>query len=201
MPNAVWRPGRGVPGRGGARVTAFDMAQAKGAPLTHGREYPADELWANYQYFIRAVVPVAEEAGVRLALHPDDPPVPSLGGVARIFSSFEGFRRGSEIVDSPNWGLNFCMGIRYFGSRGKIFYGHFRDVQGTAEQFAECFLGEGNVDLVAAMRTFREVGFTGFLIDDHVPHMVDDSEWGHRGRAHATGYMLGLLSAVERLAG
>jgi mannonate dehydratase len=222
MPNAVWRitrddrlggTSRFTYGRGGARVTAFDMALAKDAPLTHGRVYPAEELWANYVRFIKAVIPAAEEAGVRLALHPDDPPVPVLGGVARIFSSFEGFKRGSEVVDSPNWGLDFCMGcwsemggndnvltgIRYFGPRRKIFYGHFRDVQGTAERFAECFLGEGNVDLVAAMRAFKEVGFTGFLIDDHVPHMVDDSEWGHRGRAYATGYMLALLRAVRAL--
>jgi mannonate dehydratase len=189
------------------------MALAKDAPPTHGREYSADELWENYEYFVKAVVPVAEEAGVKLALHPDDPPVPSLGGVARIFSSFEGFQRGSEIMDSPNWGLDFCMGcwsemgghenvlrgIRHFAPRGKIYYGHFRDVQGTAEQFAECFLGEGNVNLVEAMKTFKECGFTGFLIDDHVPQMVDDSEWGHRGRAYATGYMLALLNAVNQL--
>jgi mannonate dehydratase len=222
MPNSVWRlyrdPRSGhlsrfTAGRGGARVTAFDLALAQDAPLTHSREYPADELWANYEHFIKAVIPAAEHAGVKLALHPDDPPVPSLGGVARIFNSFDGFKRGSEMVDSPNWGLDFCMGcwsemggndnvirgIRYFAPRDKIFYGHFRDVQGTAGHFAECFLGEGNVNLVEAMLTFKECGFTGFLIDDHVPHMVDDSEWGHRGRAHATGYMLGLLAAVNQL--
>jgi mannonate dehydratase len=217
MPNSVWRTPNSprVRGRGGARVTAFQMELTKerDAQLTHGRVYTADEMWANYEYFIKAVVPVAEEAGVKLALHPDDPPVGSLGGVARIFNSFEGFRRGSEVVDSPNWGLDFCMGcwsemgghenvikgIRYFVPRGKIYYGHFRDVQGTADDFAECFLGEGNVNLVEAMRTFKECGFTGFLIDDHVPHMVDDSEWGHRGRAYATGYMMALLSAVNHL--
>jgi mannonate dehydratase len=213
MPNSVWRTaGPKTIGRGGARVTAFEMERAKDVPMTHGREYTADELWANYEHFIKAVIPVAEEAGVRLALHPDDPPVPTLGGVARIFNSFDGFKRGSEVVESPNWGLDFCMGcwsemggnenvlrgIRYFGSRGKIYYGHFRDVQGAPDNFAECFLGEGNVNLVQAMRTFKEVGFTGFLIDDHVPHMVDDSDWGHRGRAYATGYMLALLSAVNQ---
>lgn len=213
MPNSVWRTQDSprVNGRGGARVTVFDMNLARSRPNSHDREYSADDLWENYEYFIKAVIPVAEEAGVRLALHPDDPPVPALGGVARIFNSFEGFKRGSEVVESPNWGLDFCMGcwsemggnenvqrgIRHFGSKGKIYYGHFRDVQGTADNFAECFLGEGNVDLVQAMRTFKEVGFTGFLIDDHVPHMVDDSEWGHRGRAYATGYMLALLSAVS----
>ncbi len=214
MPNSVWRTsGAKTIGRGGVRVTAFEMEQAKSAPLSHDREYTADELWANYERFIKAVIPVAEEADVRLALHPDDPPVPALGGVARIFNSFEGFRRGSEIVPSASWGLDFCMGcwsemgghenvvkgIRHFGSRGQIYYGHFRDVQGAPDNFAECFLGEGNVNLVQAMRAFKEVGFTGFLIDDHVPHMVDDSEWNHRGRAYATGYMIALLSAVNEL--
>jgi mannonate dehydratase len=196
-------------------VTAFDLSQARDLPLSHGREYTADELWASYAYFVERAMPVAEEAGVKLALHPDDPPLPDgppIGGVPRIFSSLEGFRRGMELADSPSWGLLFCMGcwsemggnenvlrgIRHFGSRGKIFYGHFRDVRGTAGDFAECFLGEGNVNLFQAMRTFKEVGFKGFLIDDHVPHMVDDSDWGHRGRAYATGYMIALLSAVSQ---
>ena len=100
----------------------------------------------------------------------------------------------------PRWGATrtSCAGSATSGRRGKILYVHFRDVQGTADDFAECFLGEGNVNLTQAMRTFKEVGFTGFLIDDHVPHMVDDSEWGHRGRAYATGYMMALLSAVSQ---
>jgi mannonate dehydratase len=211
MPNRVWRTSRTTPGRGGAQVTSFDMDLVKDAPLTHGRVYTADEMWANYEYFMKAVVPVAEEAGVKLALHPDDPPVESLGGVARIFGSFEGFKRGMELVPSPNSGLDFCMGcwsemgpgaidpMRYFAEQGKIFYVHFRDVQGVVPKFAECFLGEGNTDVVEAMLTLKRAGFTGFMIDDHVPHMVDDTDWGHRGRAHATGYMMGLLAAVNKL--
>lgn len=94
---------------------------------------------------------------------------------------------------------NVVRGIKHFVPQGKIAYVHFRDVIGTAGDFAECFLGEGNVNLVEAMKTFKECGFTGFLIDDHVPHMVDDSDWGHRGRAYATGYMMALLSAVEHM--
>ena len=212
MPNSVWRTSRTTPTRGGAVTTSFDLDLAKNAPLSHGRVFTDDEMWQNYAYFTKAVLPVAEEAGVRLALHPDDPPVDSLGGVARLFRSFEGFRRAMEdVAPSPNNGLDFCMGcwsemghgviepIQYFGSRGKIFYVHFRDVQGAVPKFAECFIGDGNVDTVEAMRTLKSVGFTGFLIDDHVPHMVDDSDWGHRGRAHATGYMLGLLAAVRAL--
>jgi mannonate dehydratase len=119
-------------GRGGAKVTSFDMALAENAPPSAGRIYSDDEMWANYEYFIRAVVPVAEEAGVKLALHPDDPPVESLDGVARIFRDFEGFKRAIEIVDSPVHGLHFCVGcwsemgarvldaMRYFGERDNI---------------------------------------------------------------------------------
>jgi len=212
MPNGVWRTSSSAPGRGGALCTAFDLALAEDAPLSHGRVYTHDEMWANYAYFMRAVVPVAEEAGVTLALHPDDPPVASLGGVARLFGSFDGFRRGLEIVPSANSALDFCMGcwsemgpgvleaLRYFGQQGKLAYVHFRDVQGTVPRFQECFLGEGNVDVVAAMRVLKEVGFHGFLLDDHVPAMVNDTPWGHRGRALATGYIMGLLEAVRALA-
>ena len=220
MPNGVWRTSRTTVGRGGALVTSFDLDLVADHPLVHGvkvhplgegRVFTEDEMWQNYAYFMNAVVPVAEEAGVKLALHPDDPPVPMLGGVARLFYHFEGFKRAMETVPSPNSGLDFCMGcwsemgpgvieaMRYFGAQGKIFYVHFRDVQGTVPAFQECFLGEGNVDVVAAMRALKEAGFTGFIIDDHVPHIVDDTEWGHRGRAHATGYIMALVEAVNRL--
>lgn len=209
MPNSVWRTSSTTPSRGGATVTSFDMELAVNAPLTHGREYTAEEMWANYEYFIKAIVPVAEEAGVNLALHPDDPPVESLGGVARIFRNFEGFKRATDMVDSPVNGLDFCHGcwsemgedvieaIRYFGGQGKIFYLHFRDVQGTVPRFQECFVNEGNSDMFQVMRTLKEVGFTGFLIPDHVPHVIDDTSWGHRGRAYAIGYMTALLEAVN----
>jgi mannonate dehydratase len=213
MPNSVWRTSRTTPTRGGALTTSFDLELVKNAPLTHGRVYTEEEMWKNYEYFMRAVLPVAEESGVKLALHPDDPPVESLGGIARLFRNFAGFRHAMEdVAPSRNHGLDFCMGcwsemgggvidaIKYFGSRGKIFYVHFRDVQGTVPRFSECFIGDGNVDVVEAMRTLKMVGFTGFLIDDHVPRMVDDTDWGHRGRAHATGFILGLLAAVDRLA-
>ena len=211
MPSSVWRTSRTTPDRGGARVTSFDYELVKDAPLTHGRVYTAEEMWANYEYFLKAVAPVAEEAGVRLALHPDDPPVPTLGGVARIFSSFEGFKRAMAVVDSPNSGLDFCQGcwsemntdvyeaIRYFGSRKKILYVHFRDVKGHVPSFAETFIDSGNVDMIEALKVYREVGFDGFFLDDHVPQIVDDSEWGHRSRAYAIGYMRAALQAVEMM--
>ena len=226
MPNGVWRTPMAT-GRGGVRVTAFDMAQAEAGLVTNGvvdvaeaegRTFSAEQMWENYIHFMQQVLPVAEEAGVKLALHPDDPPVPELGGIARLFHNPAGFKKALEAVPSPNHGLDFCMGcfsemyyadqtsgegvldaIRYFGERGKIFYVHFRDVQGCVPKFQECFLGEGNVDVVAAIRTLKEVGFTGFIIDDHVPHMLDDSAWNHRGRAWSTGYIMALVEAVNRL--
>ncbi len=216
MPNGVWRtPDRR--GRGGALVTAFDLAEVetfplragvKEHPLAQGRRFSAEAQWNNYCYFMERVLPVAEQAGVTLALHPDDPPLPELGGIARLFGSLAGFRRAMEQFDSPRHGLDFCLGcwsemgpdplaaIRHFGGQGKIVYVHFRDVQGVVPVFQECFLGEGNVDVVAAMRALHEVGFGGFIIDDHVPQLVDDTSWGHRGRAHATGYIQALVAAV-----
>jgi mannonate dehydratase len=211
MPNSVWRTSRTTPGRGGAKVTSFDMALAENAPLSFDRVYTEEEMWANYAYCIRALLPVAEGAGVKLALHPDDPPVESLGGVARIFRNFEGFRRAMEIGDSPMHGLDFCHGcwsemgpgvldaIRFFGKQGKILYVHFRDVQGTVPKFQECFIDEGNSNMFEVIKTLKQVGFTGFLIADHVPHMVDDTPWGHRARAYAIGYMRALLEVVEEL--
>jgi mannonate dehydratase len=220
MPNGVWRT-PSVTGRGGVLVTAFDMAQIDAAPLVAGfrhldeigeQSVSTEQMWENYTYFIKAVLPVAEEAGVKLALHPDDPPVSELGGIARLFYNTDGFKRAMEhIAPSQNHGLDFCMGcfsemgtdvieaIEYFGTRGKIFYFHFRDVQGCMPAFKECFLGEGNVNVVQAMRTLKMVGFNGFIIDDHVPQMIDDSKWNHRGHAHATGYLLGLLEAIQEL--
>lgn len=217
MPNGVWRtPDRR--GRGGALVTAFDQAEVerfplragvKQHPLAQGRSFSAAQMWDNYAYFMERVLPVAEQAGVTLALHPDDPPVQELGGIARLFWQFAGFKQALEQFDSPNHQLDFCLGcwsemgpdplvaLRYFGERAKLAYIHFRDVQGVVPAFQECFLGEGNVDVVAAMRTLHEVGFQGFIIDDHVPQLAEDTAWGHRGRAHATGYIQALVAAVS----
>ncbi len=232
MPNAVWRTSRTTPGRGGAHVTSFDLALVGQTNAAEQRAFvqnvspaidemwaevgeltvSAEQMWENYAYFLKAVLPVAEEAGVTLALHPDDPPVESLGGIARIFISVENFKRAYAIAGgSPAWALDLCLGccsempggaanvremIEYFSPKGRIAYVHFRDVQGTVPTFAECFIGEGNYDTAATMRLLKGSGFTGFLLDDHVPHMVGDTGWGHRGRAHAIGYLQGLLAAI-----
>ena len=234
MPNSVWRTERLAPGRGGAGCTKFDMAvveklsgreqlkqflpgglgRQEAMPIREGKDVvTAEMMWANYEYFIKAVLPVAEKAGVRMALHPDDPPVPMLGGIARIFCDPAGFKRAYALnPTSPAWGLDLCFGccsempggaanvkemIEFFGPRGRIFYVHFRDVQGVVPNFQECFIGEGNYDPAEVMRLLKKVGFDGFFLDDHVPHMDDDSSWNHRGRAHAIGYMQGLMRMQE----
>jgi mannonate dehydratase len=210
MPNGVWRTSFETKVRGGAVSNEFRYEEVKDAPLTHGRLYTADEMWANYDWYMERILPVCEEVGVRMALHPDDPPVPMLGGVARLFTNFEGFRRALETHPSPMHGLDFCHGcwsemrggegileaIEWFGTRGQLFYVHLRDVQGCATDFQECFIEDGNSDIVAVIKKLRSVGFQGFLLDDHVPHLVNDSPYGHRGRAYAIGYMRGLLRAI-----
>ena len=215
MADGVWRTSKNELTRGRARTNVFDHDLAKNAPLSFEREYKASELWANYEYFIRSVLPVAQESGVTLALHPDDPPVSSIGGVARIFRNLDGFKRAMEqIAPAPDHQLDFCMGtwaemgleemfegMEYFGRKGKIAYVHFRNVRGAVPHITETFIDEGDVDVVRAMKLLVEIGFDGLIIDDHVPQMVDDTLWSHRGRAYATGYIKGLLRGVQSLTG
>ena len=213
MANSVWRTSKDEPTRGGARTTVYDHALAKDAPMSFEREYTETELWANYEYFIRSVLPVAQEWGVTLALHPDDPPVDSLGGVPRIFRNLAGFRRSiEEVAPATNHKLDFCMGtwaemgvekmfeaMEHFGRNGKIAYVHFRNVRGAVPCITETFIDEGDVEVAQAMKLLVDIGFDGLIIDDHVPQMINDTLWGHRGRAYATGYIKGLLRAVQTL--
>lgn len=205
-------------------MTAFDSTAARAGrrlstpptlpSIPPGYTLTADRLWQNYQYFLKVVLPVAEFVGVRLALHPDDPPVPEVGGLPRIFGRVDAFKRAAELAgNSPAWGLELCLGccsemggestvlemIRHFGPRGQIVYVHFRDVQGVAEHFQECFLGEGNYDPAKVLYELVQAGFDGFILDDHVPRLVGDTPWGHRARAHAIGYLQGMLRMLDYL--
>ncbi|HIG17128.1 MAG TPA: hypothetical protein EYQ31_07465, partial [Candidatus Handelsmanbacteria bacterium] len=213
IPASVWRTPEPEVLRGGAKATRFHEAEHGDAPLSFDHEYTAEQMWDNYCWYLDRILPVAEQAGVRLALHPDDPPVPMLGGVARIFGNFEGFRRALDKYDSPNHGLDFCMGcwsemgghenvmkgFDYFVPHGKIIYIHFRDVKGTADRFHECFIDDGQVDTFAVVQRLHELGFDGFMIPDHVPATVGDSPWHHRGRAHCVGFMQALIQVADKL--
>lgn len=220
MPSMVWRTSDATPGRGGALVSSFDQELERfgnnhlnARALSDKIISDPDELWENYRYFMKAVLPVAEECGVRLALHPDDPPVKTVGGMARIFISPEDFQRAADMTASDSWGIDLCLGccsemggrgtvlemIRKFAPRKKVFYVHFRDVQGYGPRFRECFLGEGNFDPAEVMLELKKQGFNGCIIDDHVPHMENDDSYGFRARCHAVGYLQGLTSMMEFL--
>jgi mannonate dehydratase len=231
MPTYVWRTSMDAPGRGGTHVTSFDLPDAaSGNALAAYKLTPddpvdpplnADDMWANYQYFLDAVLPVAEEVGVRLSLHPDDPPVAEpLGGAARIFTSPAALAEARDRArGSRAWGLTLCTGsvsamagagnvtevIDLLAPSGHIAYVHFRDVRGTVPTFTECFLGEGNFHPPSILRRLHKAGFDGFVIDDHVPAMVGDvATWGDtssdaycsRGRAHELGYISGIVDAL-----
>ncbi|WP_129113896.1 mannonate dehydratase [Halegenticoccus tardaugens] len=207
-PSGVWRTSTSDPVRGGAIATSFNATQVGDVPLTFDRTYTEEELWENYEYFVREVVPVAEAAGVTLALHPNDPPVEELGGVPFLFRNFENFKRAMDIMPSDNHGLDLCLGtwsemgenifevIDYFGNRDEIIYVHFRDVEGTIPSFTETFLDEGNYDEYAVLQALIDVGFSGLMIPDHVPTLEGDGDWKHRGRAYTVGYIKGMLRSL-----
>jgi len=212
MPSGVWRtPPATI--RAGAVATAFDYEIAGKMPLTHGREYTEEEMWENLEHWIKIITPVAEEEGIRLGIHPCDPPVTQLGGIPLLFRSFANYKRLIEIYPSDSNAVEFCQGtfsemqgediyemIRYFGERKKILYVHFRNVSSPVPRFREEFINTGYVDMFRAMKIYHEVGFDGFFIDDHVPHTHSDSAWGHRGRAFANGYIQAMVEAVQKQA-
>src|SRR5437667_9286378 len=219
MGNGIWSSARETT-RGGAPARAFDMEKNptghwvdkvfKG-PLTHGRKYSKEELWENYTCFIRQVVPVAEELRMRIGIHPDDPPVPELGGVPRcIFGNFDGYARALEIANSPNIGVCLCCGTwmeggrgmgkdvleatRGFANRGKLWKIHFRKVSAPIPYFVETFVDNGYTDMLKLMKTLYEVDFRGAVIADHVPTMVGGPRTGW---AYSIGYIKALLAAVS----
>ncbi len=207
-----WRNGRSGGGRGNAGLTSFDYDLVKHAPVHPMGPVGAEEMWDRFVYFLKRVTPAAEDAGVRLGCHPDDPPAPELRGTARILSSVEGMKRMIEEVPSPANCILFCQGtvaemagvgpkvvdaIRYFGSRDRIAYVHFRNVAGTFPKFDETFVDDGDVNMLEAMRAYKEVGYQGLLIPDHSPTVVgDEGRYRFRGMAFALGYMRGLMQAV-----
>jgi mannonate dehydratase len=206
-----------APERGGARVTAFrlrDVERARSlsvtAPLQQELHVTTEQLWTNLERFLHALLPVAEQAGVTLTMHPDDPPLPELLGRARIMHTVENFERLLALAPSPRNAICFCQGtfaamgvdipatIRRLGPR--IQYVHFRDVRGTRDDFVETFHDNGPTDMAAAMRAYRDIGFAGPIRPDHVPQFAgEDGEPGYTmlGRLFAYGYIRGLMHATE----
>ncbi len=222
MPNGIWSTAREET-RGGASARGFDEAKATHGmwhgksfelPLTNGREYSEEEVWENFEYFITRAARAAEESNVFIGIHPDDPPIAWMGGVPRIFSTFENYKRALAIADSPNVGICLCVGcwleggelwgidavgaIRYFAGENKLFKVHFRNVDAPIPHFVETFIDDGYQDMYQIMKTLQEVGFRGVAIPDHIPQMADDPRLG---TAYTIGYMRALLQRAREEVG
>lgn len=215
MPVIGWyRTNMASPGRGGALVTAFDYEDIKNAPVTQYGEITKEALWTNLEYFLKAVVPEAEKAGIKLAMHPDDPQVDSIKGISRIMTTVDNFDRLLKLYPSPNNGITMCQGnfslmgadiptvVNHFGKQGKIHFVHFRNVRGGKFKFTECFHDEGQIDMHAAMKAYYNIGFKGPIRPDHVPTMEGDSNehagYSTIGTLYALGYIRGLMESVSK---
>jgi mannonate dehydratase len=198
-------------GRGGAKYSTFDYEEyAQNPPHYPEKEIGEEELRANLEYFLRWVVPVAEDSGVTMALHPDDPPIPKpMGGAARIVSTLDQYERIFDLVPSPSNAMLFCQGcvaemgedvpaaIRRMGGKEKIVYVHFRNIRGNPRSFREVFVDEGQEDMFEAMQAYKEIGFNGPFMMDHTPQIPGDRE-AREGHAYAVGYIRAMIQAVYR---
>ena len=203
------RTNMSTPSRGGSVVTSFDQNDVP-ENLTDGPPISEEELWVNLDYFLKKVLPVAEKAGVKLSMHPDDPPLSPIRGVGRIMRSIENYQRLIGMVPSPMNTITLCQGnftlmtddlpatIRRFGK--KISFVHFRDVKGVPSKFEETWHDAGKTDMLGCMRAYRDIGIDGVLRPDHVPTVEGDSNehagYSSFGRLYAIGYIRGLHQAV-----
>ncbi len=201
-----------TPSRGGSVVTSFDRSLLQNAPPPELGPIGEETLWEALRYFLQRVLPVAEKAGVKISMHPDDPPISPLRGVARIMRSVENLQRLLDLAPSAMNTITFCQGnftlmtkdvpgvIRRFGRQNAISFIHFRDVRGAPERFEETWHDAGQTDMVACMRAYRDSDYQGVLRPDHVPTVEGDSNekagYSSIGRLYAIGYIRGLMQAV-----
>ena len=224
----VWGWTKAPVGRGRAMAVVYDEAQIdKRTPIPKGMAWnmvyepdaaigtvppvASEELWQRFEWFLSEIMPVAEENGVRLALHPDDPPADALRGAARLVNEPHKYQRVIDMVPSPSNAIEFCLGslqemqsgdvyssIEHYGRQGKIAYVHFRNVRGKVPRYQEVFVDEGDLDMIRVVHCLRDVGYDGVLIPDHTPEMSCEAPW-HAGMAYALGYMRAAMQAVDRL--
>lgn len=204
-----------IPDRGGALVTGYRHGDLDHGRLTEDGELTQEELWENLFYLQKAIVPAAEEAGVKLAIHPDDPPVPSIQGISRILISPDAMQKACDLVKSPNMGITLCQGtfqtmgadmaqtIRRFGAQGKIHFVHFRDTRGAAEHFCETFHDDGPTDMAQCILEYNRVHYDGYVRVDHVPTLVGENNknpgYASLGRLFAVGYLKGLIEMSSKI--
>lgn len=223
----VWGWTKGPFGRGNAMAIRYDESKIdKSLPMPNGMAWnmvydpdappgnvPAvssEELWQRYEWFLSRILPVAEENGVRMALHPDDPPADALRGTARLVNQPDKYQRVIDLDPSPSNALEFCLGslqemqqgdvydaIRHYGQQKRIAYVHFRNVRGKVPFYQEVFVDEGDLDMIRVVQALRDVGYDGVVIPDHTPEMSCGAPW-HAGMAYALGYIRAAIQAVER---
>jgi mannonate dehydratase len=212
-PDFFWGPEMGyrrIEGRGGALYTVFDFELVRDQPpFEKLGPISYEELWERLVYFLSAIVPVAEQAGVKLAMHPKDPPQPVVRGIARLLTNLDQIERFLDLSPSPAHGFTLCQGtvaemgvnvieaIRRIGGRGRIHHVHFRNVRGRVPRYVETFIDEGDIDMLEAMRAYRAVGYTGAIVSDHTPQLTGDLPGGKMGRSFSHGYIRALLLAVN----
>jgi len=202
--------------RRGYTARAFDLQRFRDEVEKDkfDRQYPLEEIWEHYTYFMDAVLPVAGEAGVTMALHPDDPPVEMMNGVGKMITHYKGYARAEEVSKgSDHWGLLFCVGtwseggtemgkdvfgmIDDFGRRGKIAEVHFRNVNQPMPSFEETFPDDGFVDMSKVLRALHDVCFNGPLLPDHIPKLVGDDD-SRAGLAYSVAYIRALLKETGK---
>jgi mannonate dehydratase len=222
----VWGHVRGPYARGGAESVGFlgtdgpaetpipngmvwNMVYDPHAPAGAVGAVTHEQLWQRLADFLEAIVPVAEEAGVRLAAHPDDPPMPTIRGTARLVYQPRYYQKLLDLKPSRHSGLEFCLGslaemtegdiydvIDQYSRQGALCYVHFRNVRGKVPRYHEVFVDEGDIDMVRALRILKRNGYDGVLIPDHTPHMECAAPW-HAGMAFALGYMRAAMRMIE----
>ena len=202
-----YRSRNDLPERGGALTSGFDLREIDNSATPVLSE---EQLWSNYDYFIRAVMPTAERCGVRMGLHPDDPPVSPLLGYPRILTSADAYRRALALSDSPSHGVTFCQAtFRVMGEEvsrlieewgPRIFLLHFRDTTGTRTCFRETFHDNGPTDMAALIRQVRRHCPDCLIRPDHTPTMAGESNenfgYATLGNIFAVGYLRGLMEQV-----
>jgi mannonate dehydratase len=223
----VWGHMVGPWARGGAESVAFygdegpeqkPIANGQIWNMTYDLDAPpgvvpptsSEQLWERLAWFLREVVPVAEEAGVRLAAHPDDPPMPTIRGYGRLVYKPEHYQRLLDLYPSRSNALEFCQGtvaemvgekdvywaVDHYSKQDAIGYVHFRNVRGKIPRYEEVFIDEGDVDMIEALRIYHRNGYDGVLIPDHTPHMTCAASW-HAGMAYALGYMRAAIRMID----
>jgi len=212
-PDFVWGADAGYfdeAGRGGAVYKAYDYARVKdAAPYAELGTITRAQLWERMEYFLERALPAAEKVGVKMSLHPKDPPVRVLRGIERLFTNTAEIEKFALGFQSKANGFTFCQGtvtemgvdvvdaIRRIGGKGRIHHVHFRNVRGRVPRYTETFIDDGDMDMLAAMRAYREVGYQGSLVSDHSPSIPGDLPGGKIGRSFSQGYIRGLVQAAD----